>query len=440
MSCETKKTDGVAGCNSGGCATGGCNRNNVFDWLADMPLSFNENFNIIEIAFKNGSRKGFYRNTGNIDLCKGQLVVVEAAQGYDIGEVSLQGELVKAQMKKKRVTERDDTIRNVLRIADEQDINIYLDGRNREREVMMRARAIAKTMRLDMKVGDMEFQGDGKKLTVYYTAEGRVDFRELVKVFARDFKVKIEMRQIGARQEAARIGGVGTCGRELCCSTWLQDFKSVTTNAVRYQNLSVNSDKMSGQCGRLKCCLNYELDTYNDALKKFPRNSDVIETEEGKAILRKTEILKKQLWYSYAESPGTLFKLSIETVNELLWMNKQGKRPASLSNFSIVEEVKVDESKHDDLVGQVSLASLDEKSRRNRNQQRKSGSQGNKQQRKPENKQPSQQKGNQQRPQQQNHQQGQQQKRKPQGQPQNRPNNPQRPPQQRNGDNKNDKA
>lgn len=348
------------------------------DWLADMPLSFNENFNIIEVAFKKGARKGFYRNTANLDMHKGQLVVVEAAQGFDIGEVSLQGELVKAQMKKNKITERDDTIRNVMRVASEQDINTYLDGRNKENETMVRARAIAKTHNLQMKIGDVEFQGDGKKLTIYYTAEDRVDFRELVKIYARDFKVKIEMRQIGARQEAARIGGMGTCGRELCCSTWLQDFKSVTTQAVRYQNLAINTEKMSGQCGRLKCCLNYELDTYNDALKKFPKNVERIETEEGVATLRKTEILKKQMWFEYEGTHGNPFKLSVETVSELVWMNKQGKKPASLSNYNIVENVIEDESKHDDLVGQVSLATLMEKDRRKKaNNNRRPAPQGN---------------------------------------------------------------
>lgn len=369
-SCGTA-TGGEQGCQSkGGCSTGGCNKNNVYDWLADMPLSFNENFNIIEVAFKKGSRKGFYRNSNNLSLTKGQLVVIEAAQGYDVGEVSLQGELVKAQMKKNRVSERDDTIRTVLRVASEQDINTYLDGRNKEQDTMIRARAIAKSIKLDMKIGDVEYQGDGKKATIYYTADDRVDFRELVKVYARDFKVKIEMRQIGARQEAARIGGMGTCGRELCCSTWLSDFKSVTTQAVRYQNLAINTEKMSGQCGRLKCCLNYELDTYNDALKKFPKNPDKIETEEGTAYLRKTEILKKQLWYAYEGHGGTPFKLDVDTANELIWMNKQGKKPASLGNYHVVEEVVVDESKHDDLVGQVSLTSLDEKARKNRNKAR----------------------------------------------------------------------
>jgi cell fate regulator YaaT (PSP1 superfamily) len=377
-SCGTAKDGEVSGCQSkGGCSTGGCNKNNVFDWLADMPLSFNENFNIIEVAFKKGSRKGFYRNQNNLDLHKGQLIVIEAAQGYDIGEVSLQGELVKAQMKKNRITERDDTIRSVMRVASESDINTFLDGRNREREAMIRARAIAKTMNLQMKIGDVEYQGDGKKATIYYTADDRVDFRELVKLFARDFKVKIEMRQIGARQEAARIGGMGTCGRELCCSTWLSDFKSVTTQAVRYQNLAINTEKMSGQCGRLKCCLNYELDTYNDALKKFPKNPDRIETEEGVAYLRKTEILKKQLWYAYEGEHGDPIKLDVETASELIFMNKQGKKPASLRHFHVVEEVVVDESKHDDLVGQVSLTALEDKDRKNRNKSRQSrGGQG----------------------------------------------------------------
>jgi cell fate regulator YaaT (PSP1 superfamily) len=370
----------AAGCGSkGGCSTGSCNKNNVMDWLADMPLSFNENFNIVEIAFKKGARKGFYRNTTNLDMHKGQLVVVEAAQGFDIGEVSIQGELVKVQMKKNKVTERDDTIRNIMRIASEADINTFLDGRNKEQETMIRARAIAKTQNLQMKVGDIEYQGDGKKLTIYYTAEDRVDFREVVKIYARDFKVKIEMRQIGARQEAARIGGMGTCGRELCCSTWLQDFKSVTTQAVRYQNLAINTEKMSGQCGRLKCCLNYELDTYNDALKKFPKNVEKIETEEGTATLRKTEILKKLMWFEYEGTHGNPFKLDVETVSELIWMNKSGKKPASLSNYNVVENVIVDESKHDDLVGQVSLTTLMEKDRKNRNKGRGNNNRNNNQ-------------------------------------------------------------
>lgn len=366
MGCGVSNTDNnSAGCSSG-CSSGGCNKHNTFDWFANMPLSFYDNFKTVEISFKNGARKGFYKNNNNLDLFKGQLVVVEALQGYDIGEVSLQGELVRAQMKKRRVSERDGALKNILRIAGTQEIKQLQEDRSRENELLVRARAIAKSLNLEMKIGDVEFQGDGKKLTIFYTADDRVDFRELVKVYVRDFKVKIEMRQIGARQEAARIGGMGTCGRELCCSTWLHDFKSVTTNAVRYQNLSINTEKMSGQCGRLKCCLNFELDTYNDALKKFPKNNEKIATEEGLAVLRKTEILKKQLWYSYEENPHKIFKLNIETVAELLWMNKSGKKPTSLDNYAVLEEIKVDESKHDDLVGQVSLAILDEKHKKHK--------------------------------------------------------------------------
>lgn len=365
--CTTAKDGVVAGCQTkGGCSSGGCNRMNVFDWFADMPISFNENFNIIEVSFKKGARKGFYRNPSNLEVIKGQLVVVEAAQGYDVGEVSLQGELVKLQMKKRKVTERDDTIRNILRIANEQDVNALLDARNKETDTLVRARAMARAMNVEMKIGDIEYQGDNKKVTIFYTHDGRVDFRELVKVYARDFKVKVEMRQIGARQEAARVGGIGTCGRELCCSTWLNDFKSVTTQAVRYQNLAINTDKMSGQCGRLKCCLNYELDTYNDALKGFPKHADKIETEEGVAYLRKTEILKKQMVYEYDTQRGNYIKLDIDDVKEFLFMNKSGKKPKGLLDFAIVENVKVDESKHEDLVGQVTLQTLEEKERKKR--------------------------------------------------------------------------
>ncbi len=367
---------GCAGCGSGsgGCSSGGCNRLNTFDWFSGLPLTANEQFGIVEVSFKNGSRKGFYRNTEALELFKGQLVVVEAAQGFDIGEVSLQGELVRAQMKKKHITERDDTIRGLLRLADEQEIQLLRELRASEAEILVRARAVSRSLGLEMKIGDIEFQGDGKKVTVFYTADDRVDFRELVKVFAREFRTKIEMRQIGARQEAARLGGIGTCGRELCCSTWLTDFKSVTTQTVRYQNLAINTDKLSGQCGRLKCCLNYELDTYNDALKSMPRHHEKLETEEGTGILRKTEILKQLLWYEYEDKRGTFFKVLAKDAREIVKMNKQGRKPQSLLVFSQVEE-EVDESRHDDLVGQVSLASLEEKNR-------------NKKRRKPQNKGP----------------------------------------------------
>lgn len=342
---------------------GGYNRHDVYDWFSKLPHSFNENFNMVEVSFKKGAHKGFYRNPNLIDLEKGQMVVVEAAQGYDIGEMNMQGELVRLQMKKYKVSEREDTIRNILRIANEEDIALLNKCREKEHDLMVKSRAIAKTLKLEMKVGDVEFQGDGKKLTIYYTADGRVDFRELVKVYAREFKVKIEMRQIGARQEAARIGGIGTCGRELCSATWLSDFKSVSTTAIRCQNLAINTEKLSGLCGRLKCCLNFELNTYNDALKNFPKNSEIITTEEGVAHLKKTEILKQLLWYEYEDKRGVFYKLSVEAAKELLWMNKNGKKPQSLENYAEVPEGK-EENKQVDLVGQISLAALDEKERK----------------------------------------------------------------------------
>jgi cell fate regulator YaaT (PSP1 superfamily) len=225
---------------------------------------------------------------------------------------------------------------------------------------------VARSLKLEMKIGDVEYQGDNKKVTIFYTADDRVDFRELVKVYAREFKVKIEMRQIGARQESGRIGGIGTCGRELCCSSWLNDFKSVTTQSVRYQNLALNTDKMSGQCGRLKCCLNYELDTYNDALKGFPKHADKLDTEQGMAYLRKTEVLKRQLTYEYEQNRGVFFKLDVDDVKELLHLNKTGKKPKSLEDFAIIEEKVVDESKHEDLVGQVTLSVLEDKDKKKR--------------------------------------------------------------------------
>ena len=368
MACST------AGCgSSGGCSTGGCNKMNTFDWFADIPLTDNFNFNLVEISFKNGARKGFYRNDKKIELFRGDIVMVEASQGFDVGEVSLSGELVKLQMKKKDVKESADTIRNILRKATEEDIKRMHELRGKEKAMLVKARVISRSLDLEMKVGDIEFQGDGKKATFFYTADNRIDFRELVKQYAGAFKVKIEMRQIGARQEAGRIGGMGSCGRELCCSTWLSDFESVSTGAARYQQLSINTDKLSGQCGRLKCCLNFELDTYMDALKSIPKNPDKIRTKEGTAYLRKTDIFKKELTYNIDKS-NKYYKLSAEDVATLIQMNKKGEHPNSLSDFNIVEEPKdkeLDEAYNEDLVGSVSLKTLEKntkkKSRKNKN-------------------------------------------------------------------------
>ncbi|MCD8529172.1 MAG: hypothetical protein LRY27_04275 [Chitinophagales bacterium] len=375
---------GTAGCgSSGGCSTGGCNKMNTFDWFADIPLSDNYNFNLIEVSFKNGSRKGFYRNDKKLDLFRGDCVVVEASQGYDIGEVSLTGELVKLQMKKKDVKETADTIRNVMRKAEETEMKQLEDLRLDEKGMLVKARVIARSLNLEMKIGDVEYQGDGKKATFYYTADNRVDFRELVKQYATQFKVKIEMRQIGARQEAGRIGGMGSCGRELCCSTWLSDFDSVSTGAARYQQLSINSDKLSGQCGRLKCCLNYELDTYLDALKGIPKNAEKLKTQEGLAYLRKTDIFKKELTYNI-DKTNKYYKLSVEDVRKVQQMNKNNEMPATLADFNIQEEAKakeVEEAYSADLVGSVSLQTLEKKSknqkRRNKNKKRRNNNNRN---------------------------------------------------------------
>src|SRR5690242_2212901 len=282
MGCEGCGTGGdgkPAGCKgNGGCGSGGCNRLNVFDWLANIPLNDSlVPFNIVEVSFNNGSRKDFFRNNTRQLFEKGDMVSVEGLSGFDVGMISLTGELVKLQMKKHRVQDSSD-IKKILRRASEDDLSKLQVAKAREKEAMVRARVIARGLGLEMKLTEVEIQADGRKATFFYTADDRVDFRELIKVYAGEFKVKVEMRQIGARQVAGKVRGTGSCGRELCCATWLTDFKSVNTGAARYQNLSINQTKLSVQCGRLKCCLNYELDTYMDALKDFPEEVDTLET------------------------------------------------------------------------------------------------------------------------------------------------------------------
>ena len=355
------------GCSTGGCSTGSgsCNKMNTYNWLSDMPMVADNSFNIIEVSFKNGARKDFFSNIDNIDLYKGDLVVVQAAQGFDIGEVSLSGELVKIQMKKKKVLNNDEILK-IHRKATEDEIEKLSELRAQEHEMMKMARVIARDLKLDMKISDIECQGDGKKATFYYTSDARVDFRDLVKKYISSFKVKIEMRQIGARQEAQRLGGVGSCGRELCCSSFLNEFKSVTTGAARYQQLSINSDKLSGQCGRLKCCLNYELDTYTEAFKVIPKKVDKLKTKEGTAYLRKTDIFKMEMTYNINKT-NKYYKLSTEDVGKVKQMNKNGEIPESLANFNIVDEPKNKEIEYDDLVGQVNLKSLSQKPKKKRN-------------------------------------------------------------------------
>ncbi len=360
------------GCKSnGGCSTGGCNRLNVFDWLADIPQSDSlAPFDIIEVSFNNGSRKDFYRNVTRQLFEKGEMVTVEGVSGFDVGMVSLTGELVKLQMKKRRAEDTPE-VKKVLRRSSTEDIHRMEENKRREKEALVRSRALARTLGLEMKLTEVEMQADGRKATFFYTADDRVDFRELIKIFASEFKVKVEMRQIGARQEAGKVGGIGSCGRELCCSTWLTDFKSVNTTAARYQNLSINQAKLSGQCGRLKCCLNYELDTYLDALKDFPEDADTIETASGTATLQKRDIFKNLMWYSYANS-NKLYPLTITRVKEIRLMNKQGQRPDELKAVEVVTSKTPKEADLGfvDVVGQISLRSLEKNSQKRKQKDR----------------------------------------------------------------------
>jgi cell fate regulator YaaT (PSP1 superfamily) len=374
--CSTKTEDGLPkGCNNNGwCSTSGCGKNEVYDWLGDIAWN-GDIYPIYEISFKNGARKGYYRNSKKLDLYPGDLVVVETSLGYDVGKISLSGELVKLQMKKNKVEENDEEVKSILRKAQQREIDLMSECRALEKETMLMARILARKLGLDMKLGDVEYQADGKKATFFYTADGRVDFRELIKVLAKEFKVKIEMRQIGARQEAGRVGGIGSCGRELCCSTWLSDFKSVNTSAARYQNLSINQTKLSGQCGRLKCCLNFELDSYLDALKAFPNHVDTLEIETGVARLMKTDVLKGLMFYQI-DKTGAFYPLPVENVKMIKDLNKNGKKPAGLAELAVIDE-KEEVIEYADLVGHISLKTLEKTSRKNNNNRNKS-QQGNK--------------------------------------------------------------
>jgi cell fate regulator YaaT (PSP1 superfamily) len=338
---------------------------NVHDWLLNLPFSDPESTcKIVEVSFNNGSRKDFYRNPTLQHFDKGEFVTVEGVSGFDVGEVSLSGELVRLQLKKKGVDEFGTDIKKILRRSSESDINRLNENKAREKEALVRSRAIARTLNLQMKLAQVEIQADGKKATFFYTADDRVDFRELIRLYAGEFKVKVEMRQIGARQEAGKVGGIGSCGRELCCATWLTDFKSVNTTAARYQNLSINQTKLSGQCGRLKCCLNYELDTYLDALQHFPDNADVIQITRGPAYLVKKDIFKNLMWYTLPES-NKHYPLAISRVKEIQKMNAQGLRPDELEPVEIVSsKPKEVEPEFVDVVGQISLRTLEKNSRR----------------------------------------------------------------------------
>jgi cell fate regulator YaaT (PSP1 superfamily) len=340
-SCGTKnKQDGAAvgGCqNNGACSTGGCNKMNVFDWLSNMDIPTFNKFNIVEVKFK-GGRKEYFRNTNQIELYAGDPVIVDVPSGHHLGFVSLQGELVRLQMLKKGLKDNED-IKVIYRKANEKDLEKHDQAVARDYPTMYRTREIIKDLKLNMKLSDVEFQSDNTKAIFYYSSDDRVDFRELIKMLASEFKVRVEMKQISLRQEAARVGGIGVCGRELCCSTWLTDFKNVTTSAARYQNLSLNPVKLSGQCGRLKCCLNYELETYMDALKDIPTIDKSILTVKGEAFLQKTDIFKRVMWFGYRGEESNWIPVSVERVKEIMALNEKGIRPQSIDG---AESAKMD--------------------------------------------------------------------------------------------------
>jgi cell fate regulator YaaT (PSP1 superfamily) len=340
---------------------------NVYDWLANLPFSDPESAcRVIEVSFNNGSRKDYYRNTTVQFFEKGDMVAVEGVSGFDVGAVNLTGEVVRLQLKKKGINEADPDMRKILRRAVERDLDIMAVNKAREAEAVIRSRAIAKQLNLEMKISEVEFQADGRKATFYYIADDRVDFRELIKIYAKEFKVKVEMRQIGARQEAGKIGGIGSCGRELCCSTWLTDFKSVNTTAARYQNLSINQSKLSGQCGRLKCCLNYELDTYLDALQNFPENADTLQISKGTAILIKKDIFRNLMWYILPDS-SKQYPLTIERVKKIKFENSKNIIPHDLEAVEVTSsKPKEVEPEFVDVVGQISLRTLEKAEKRKR--------------------------------------------------------------------------
>jgi cell fate regulator YaaT (PSP1 superfamily) len=372
MGCTSCGTAKPGGCKSnGGCSTGGCNRMNVHDWLANLPFSDPESScKIVEVTFNNGSRKDYFRNTSFQIYEKGDMITVEGLSGFDVGHVNMTGELVRLQLKKHGIKEHDPEIKKILRRTSDIDINKWKESKDRERAVLIRSRAIARQLKVDLKMAEVEIQADGRKATFFYIADDRVDFRELIKIYATEFKVRVEMKQIGARQEAGKVGGIGSCGRELCCSTWLTDFKSVNTNAARYQNLSINQTKLSGQCGRLKCCLNYELDTYLDALQNFPNDADVLEVAKGRAFLIKKDIFRNLMWYTLPDSTKH-YPVSIEGVMKVKEQNRQGIKPDTLETVEVISgKPKEVEPEFVDVVGQISLRSLDRKDKKRRDRER----------------------------------------------------------------------
>lgn len=346
-----------------------CSKLDDYDWLREIPESGNET-DIVEVRFKN-TRKGFYRNVNQLRLNRGDLVAVEASPGHDIGVITLTGNVVLLQMAKYGINEDSEDIRKVYRKAKEADLEKWKEAIKMEHDTMIRSRRFAERLKLDMKIGDVEYQGDKTKAIFYYIADERVDFRQLIKDLAEAFRIRIEMKQIGARQEAGRIGGIGSCGRELCCATWITNFVSVTTAAARYQEVSLNPQKLAGQCGKLKCCLNYEVTSYVDAQKAFPDRNIVLKTRQGEAYFQKTDIYRGIYWYSLNDVSATnLIAVSVERATELINLNKKNVIPEKLVDFE--ELTGGGKEEFADVIGQDSLTRFEDKKKGRRKKYKRS--------------------------------------------------------------------
>ncbi len=374
-SCSINGSGNPKGCkNNGTCGTDSCNKLTVFDWLGNMQSpQESSTFNIVEVRFKN-SRKSFYSLPEQMKVAVGDSVITMVENGYDLGLVTLTGELVRFQMKKKKISLESEMVTKILRKANQEEIDKWHSLRDKEPEVQKRARELAISLRLEMKISDVEYQADGKKATFYYTADSRVDFRQLIKDMAKAFSIRIEMRQIGLREEASRLGGIGSCGRELCCSTWLTDYRSVSTSAARYQQLSLNPHKLAGQCGKLKCCLNYELDAYRTALKNFPKKEVKLETEKGIGVFQKMDIFKEYLWYAYKGEWINWYRLPLDAVLEIIQKNKNNENVSSLEQYADNPSTLSDkelELNFENVVGQDSLNRFDHTQRQKHKRRQK---------------------------------------------------------------------
>ena len=374
-SCSINGSGNPKGCkNNGTCGTDSCNKLTVFDWLGNMQSpQESSTFNIVEVRFKN-SRKSFYSLPEQMRVAVGDSVITMVENGYDLGLVTLTGELVRFQMKKKKISLESEMVTKILRKANQEEIDKWHSLRQKEPEVQKRARELAISLRLEMKISDVEYQADGKKATFYYTADSRVDFRQLIKDMAKAFSIRIEMRQIGLREEASRLGGIGSCGRELCCSTWLTDYRSVSTSAARYQQLSLNPLKLAGQCGKLKCCLNYELDAYRTALKNFPKKDVKLETEKGIGVFQKMDIFKEYLWYAYKGEWINWYRLRLDAVLEIIQKNKNNENVSSLEQYADNPSTLSDkelELNFENVVGQDSLNRFDHTQRQKHKRRQK---------------------------------------------------------------------